>query len=158
MINYNELAEFLVQNAPAIVPEVVGEYLAEAEADIPTWLRGEERVTALRRRADARRWLRETAERYGYRFEQSDSLPEIEDEDMIPLEPAEWPSLWEQVEHGCYVLVKDPATGQEWQYYNLFPPDSPEAASAAAFVKSALEKRLGRSVEVRIEAIPYQER
>lgn len=68
MNGYEKMAEFIVQNAPTIVPEYVGEQLAEAEADIPTWLKGEERGAALRKRADARNWLTSTAKRHGYQF------------------------------------------------------------------------------------------
>ncbi len=76
MVDYNKIAEFIVQNAPGIVPEYVGEQLAEAEADIFTWLKGTERTEALKKRAAARNWLKETARRLGY-------TGELEPEELV---------------------------------------------------------------------------
>lgn len=63
---YNSMAEWIVTHPSSISPEYVGERLAEATADIDTWLRGEDRSDALKKRVAARLWLQETAEVLGY--------------------------------------------------------------------------------------------
>lgn len=68
MVDYQEVAEYIVQNVPSVVPEYVGERLAEAEATIDSGLRGMERTAALNNRAYARNWLTSTAEHHGYKL------------------------------------------------------------------------------------------
>jgi hypothetical protein len=63
---YTRMAEWIVAHTDRILPEYVGERLAEATADIDTWLKGEEKTAAIWKRGDARIWLKETAEGLGY--------------------------------------------------------------------------------------------
>ncbi len=62
---YAKLGEYIVTNT-SYRPEEVGDVLAEATADIDTWLKDVERQAALRKRQDARDWLKLRAAEAGH--------------------------------------------------------------------------------------------
>ncbi len=64
--DYVKAAGYIIQNVPSIVPEYVGEQLAESKAPIDSWLQGMDRSKALDKRGAAMRWIRSTAEQHGY--------------------------------------------------------------------------------------------
>lgn len=66
----------------------------------------------------------------------------------------------EVVEHGSHIIFTNLDTGETKQYYNVNPPDSSEAVSAALFIKPYLVERWGKNLKFDImpaEKLPPRE-